>query len=81
MACITPFNVCVLVLYIYLDCCSKVEIRSSKYTKLNLQLLGEYELIPETFQENHRVYRRVNSTEHIAYNADYGWTVNLKFLI
>ena len=56
-------------------CCSEIELKSTVHSQDEIKSLGKYILKPIDVVENHPVYKHESSNEHIAFSADYGWTV------
>ena len=65
-----------LTLFFFSECCEKVELSSTLYTKETFKTLGVYDLKPIDVVENHNVYKHATSNRHLAFSTDYGWTVN-----
>ena len=65
-----------LILFHSLECCEKIELKSTLYRKENFKSLGVYTLQPVDVVENHNVYKHDNSNRHVAFSTDHGWTVN-----
>ena len=58
-----------------MDCCGKIELRSSLYDKQIFKTLGVYDLQPLDVVENHNVYKHENSNRHMAFSTNHGWTI------
>ena len=58
-----------------MDCCGKIELRSSLYDKQIFKTLGFYNLQPLDVVENHNVYKHETSNRHVAFSTNHGWTI------
>ena len=58
-----------------MDCCGKIELRSSLYDKQIFKTLGLYNLQPLDVVENHNVYKHETSNRHVAFSTNHGWTI------
>ena len=58
-----------------MECCGKIDLKSSLYDKQIFKTLGVYNLQPLDVIENHNVYKHETSNRHVAFSTNHGWTI------